>query len=109
MLVGTPWASLAEARAVWPDAVDIPDDVLFRYLDAGHHKCEAYAPTPYVSPVPEAWIQANINEARELFTAYQRTNGSDTIGFDAYAVRARPLSAVSKSLLRPPRGRPRVW
>lgn len=110
-MTSVPWASLVDARAVWPDAVDIPDDVLSRYLLASWEKCVAYAPTNpdgTVEPVPQRYVEANVLAARDLFTAYQRTAGSDVIGFDTYAVRVRPLSAEVRSLLRPPSGVPRI-
>jgi hypothetical protein len=46
-------------------------------------------------------------QAREIYQAQQRGE-QDVIGVGDYAIRARPLIAAVKSLLRPQQGRPRV-
>ena len=98
------WATLPQARAVWPDAVGLDDAVLTRLLQAAHAQVLAYAPALAVdAPAPANYLEAEVLQARELWGATRR-EGADVVGFDTYAVRVRPLSATVRSLLRPPRG-----
>jgi hypothetical protein len=105
-------ATIADARAQWPDAETIEDDTLTTALDASWETCAAFLPVEVVDPDPgpyvptPAHVSANVLAARDLWTAYRRDG--DVIGFDTYAVRVRPLSDTVKALLRPPRGRPSV-
>lgn len=57
--------------------------------------------------VPARYTLATVMQAREIYSAGQRDSG-DVIGFGDYAIRARPLTAAIKQLLRPQRGRPAV-
>ncbi len=97
------WATLDEARGLWPDA-PIDDALLTAMLSSAHEVCAEYAPT--LSPVPYRYTQAVVLQAIESYQAMQR-NG-DVLGFgdSGYAIRVRPLSASVKSLLRPRRGVP---
>lgn len=102
------WATLQQARAVWPDAVGLDDAVLTRLLQAAQEQAQAYAPAlADGAPVPASYTEALVLQARELWGATRR-EGADVVGFDTYAVRVRPLSATVRSLLRPPRGAVRV-
>jgi hypothetical protein len=60
------------------------------------------AVTLTVAGVPKDYTKANILQARELYAASQRGE-QDVIGFGDYAIRARPLTAAVKQLLRPKR------
>lgn len=99
------WATTTQARETWPDA-PADDDVLTGLLDAAYEQVAAYAPYIVPNVIPQRYVQANVLQARELWTAARRDG--DVIGFDAYAVRVRPLSATVKALLRPPGAVPRV-
>ena len=51
---------------------------------------------------PSNYVLANVYQAREIYTAQQRGDTSaDVVGFGDFAIRARPLSAVVRQLLRP--------
>jgi hypothetical protein len=50
---------------------------------------------------------ANVYQAREIYAAAQRGE-QDVIGVGDYAIRARPITAAVKQLLRPQRGLPAV-
>lgn len=111
---GTTWATLDDARALWPDAVALDDALLGELLAAAYVVCSRFAaPSIGVDPPPPEVVDAgivgvrrlaNVYEARELWAASRRDG--DVIGFDSYAVRVRPLSATVQSLLRPAAGRP---
>lgn len=107
----SPWADLDDARNLWPDAVGLDDALLDELLASAYVVCERFAaPSIGVDPAtPDAGVVgvrrlANVYEARELWAASRRDG--DVIGFDAYAVRVRPLSSTVQSLLRPSRGVP---
>jgi hypothetical protein len=96
----------------WPDSTDLDDDRLAKLLAAAFPQCELYAPqlpadATYPTGVPEAYTVAQVMQARELYEAQQRGE-QDVIGVGDYALRARPLIAAVKSLLRPQRGRPGI-
>lgn len=55
-------------------------------------------------PVPTSYVLAVIYQAREIRAAGMR-DGSDVIGVGDFAIRARPLTAQVKQLLRPKRAR----
>jgi hypothetical protein len=102
-------AQLADARAQWADANNIPDAVLGDLLESAWVACLEFLPAevkgaPGFAPeaIP-AYVQANVLHARETFGAFDREG--DLVGFDAYAVRIRPLSGTVRSLLRPSTGR----
>lgn len=97
------WASKADARDpdVWPDAIGMTDASLDRYLTAAFEALEGYAPALAPGdPTPAAYVLANVLHARELRNAAARGE-ADVIGVGDYAIRARPLTAAVKSLLRP--------
>lgn len=58
-----------------------------------------------VSGTPINYTLGNIFQAREIFAAAQRGE-QDVIGVGDYAIRARPLTAAVKQLLRPQHGKP---
>lgn len=97
------WASRTQARAHWADAKSLPDDVLDVLLEAATEACAAYAPV-VPQPYPMGYMLATVYHAREIHSASSRDSG-DVIGFGDFAIRARPLTASVKSLLRPQRGR----
>lgn len=108
----TTFATLPDARMHWADSTDIDDDRLTRLLAAAFPACELYAPklpddAVYPTGVPEAYTVAQVMHARELYQAQQRGE-QDVVGVGDYALRARPLIAAVKSLLRPERSRPGV-
>lgn len=99
------WASKTDARDpdVWPDAANISDAALDRFLTAAYESVSAYAPPlPDGVTVPESYVLANVLQARELKNATTRGE-QDIIGVGDYAIRARPLTAAVKQLLRPQR------
>lgn len=106
------WATKDQARAQWPDAASLPDATLDILLDVATVQCMAYAPAlivpldPEDLVIPVNYTQAAIYQAREVYAAGQRDG--DVIGLGDYAIRARPLTASVKSLLRPPPGVPVV-
>jgi hypothetical protein len=111
---GDTWATIADARRLWPDAVAVDDATLETLLSSAYVVCVRFAaPSIALDPVPPDVLDAgianvrmlaNVYEARELWAASRRDG--DVIGFDTYAVRVRPLSATVQSLLRPAHGRP---
>lgn len=108
----TTFATLPDAREHWADSKDIDDARLTDLLAAAFPACEAFAPklavdAVYPTNVPTAYTLAQIMQARELYEAQQRGE-QDVIGVGDYAIRARPLIAAVKSLLRPERGRPGI-
>lgn len=106
-------ADAAYARSMWPDAGNLPDDVLASLLTLSWESCERYVPAGELAaitpgdPVPERWKLANVQHARDAWTATRRDTG-DVLGFDQYAVTVRPLSGSVRALLRPSRGVPLV-
>ena len=56
-----------------------------------------------IDGIPTNYVLANIFQAREIYAAAQRGE-QDVIGVGDYAIRARPLTAAVKQLLRPQRG-----
>lgn len=95
------WATIVDARRHWPDASAIDDAELQELLDTAFESCLAYAP-PYTTPVSIAFVLANIFQARDIYTAMRRDE-PDVVGVGDYAIRARPLTAQVKQLLRPDR------
>lgn len=109
------WPASAEfrefARLHWEDAKALDDPTLDDLLDAALPGVVAYAPplgdlTTSVD-APKHYQLAAVFQARELRNAIQRGE-ADVIGVGDYAIRARPLTAAVKSLLRPQRGRPGI-
>lgn len=100
-------ATLADAPLFWPDAATIDPVTLGMLLEGAWTRCLAYLPDDTITdPTTALLVQANVLQARDDWTAFRRDG--DVIGFDAYAVRVRPLSASVRAMLRPPRGRPMV-
>lgn len=111
----TAWATVDEAHAAWREstAVDparlaelltIATDTLTVYAHRGDLDATTGDPTPTaLSRLREACIL----HAKDLWSVMTSTTG-DVIGFDAYALRRRPLSDQVKLLMDPPTGRPRV-
>lgn len=101
------WADAAAARVHWADARTMDAEQLDTLLAAAQEQAEAFAPVlAEGAAVPERYTLAVIAQARELYAAARRDG--DVIAVDAYAIRARPLTATVKQLLRPSRGRPGV-
>lgn len=97
------WVAVAPdvAKEHWPDAVNLDADVLTRLLEAAHEQCVEFAPVLAEEDTPPTrYVLANILQARELYAAAQRGE-QDVIGVGDYAIRARPLTAAVKQLLRP--------
>lgn len=108
----TVWPSAAEqltfARLHWEDAKQLPDQLLTDLLDAALPGVIAYAPElPAETAAPTNYQLALVFQARELRNAIQRGE-ADVIGVGDFALRARPLTAAVKSLLRPQRARPGI-
>lgn len=93
------WVNLEEAIKYWPDAENIDPFVLNDLLNIAWEQCVAYAPA-FTGPPSKRFILANIYQAREIWASGSR-DSQDLIGFGDYAVRARPMTATVKSLLRP--------
>lgn len=94
------WATRDQAKAHWADAAALPDSALDTLLEVATEQCQAYAPTPAPSPLPASYVLATVYQAREVYAASQRGE-SDVVGVGDYAIRARPITAAVKSLLRP--------
>lgn len=102
------WADATKARQFWADAASISDASLAVLLEAATEQCAAYAPVlADGDPLPDRYVLACVYQAREIHAASQRGE-QDVIGVGDYAIRARPLTAAVKQLLRPQRGLPVV-
>lgn len=101
------WATTAEAHMFWLDSQNIDDAVLEFYLDSASEQCAAYAPAGTDPTTSTRYVLACIYQAREIYSASQRGE-QDVIGVGDYAIRARPLTAAVKQLLRPQTGAPVV-
>lgn len=101
------WATREDAFRHWPDAAGLDDDTLDELLDVATEQCADYAPGLATAAVPARYGLAVVYQARELWQAGQRGE-QDVIGVGDYAIRARPLTAAVKQLLRPQRGTPAV-
>lgn len=96
------WASKEDARTHWADAATMDDTLLDQLLNIANEQLLEYAPVLAVGdPVPARYMLATVLQAKELREAGDRAG--DVIGFGDYAVRARPITATVKALLRPPR------
>lgn len=93
---------------LWPESVEMGEETLAQLLGTAYEQCFEYAPAlAEGDPIPERYPTAQIYQASELWSSTRREG--DVIGFsDTVAIRARPLGATVKALLRPPRGVPRV-
>jgi hypothetical protein len=105
----TPWATITEAHAAWRESSAIEDarlgelltiatDVLRPYARPGDLDSATGDPTPAAVP---RLREAAIMHAKDCWAVMVSTTG-DVIGFDAYALRRRPLSDQVKQYLRPP-------
>ena len=98
----TMWADLPQARAHWLDSGPLDDDKLTDLLTIATDQCKAYAPVmPDADEIPVRYALATVYQAREVYAAEQRGDASDVIGVGDYVIRARPLTAAVKQLLRP--------
>jgi hypothetical protein len=98
--VETPWASKVDARVHWTSAVKLSDGMLDQLLAAADEAVRAYAPVlPDATPVPTGYLLATIYHAKEIRDAGQRDG--DALGVGEFVIRARPLTAAVKQLLRP--------
>jgi hypothetical protein len=95
------WATQAEAAAHWADAATLTPGVATALLTAATNSLRSMAPVLAAGDtVPAGYQLAVIYTARDLRAAILRGD-TDLIGVGEYAVRARPVSAVVRSLLRP--------
>ena len=95
----------------WAQAEKLTPALLAVLVEAAQEACEAYAPAVKLDELGEPIIPARyklavIQQAREVWNAGKRDG--DIITTDAYAARARELTAAVRQLLRPKRGRPGV-
>lgn len=109
----TPEQAADPATTPWAQAATVPEGVMARLLAAAQEACEHYAPMAKVAaitdqaPAPESYQLAVIYQARELWSAAKR-DGDLIDAQGAYPIRARPLTAAVKALLRPQQGRPLI-
>ena len=107
------WATDQMLAEHWPDSSTLTQPARDRVLTVATTQSRSYAPvlppaqdgTP--AEVPANYELGTIYQARELWNAIERGE-SDVIGIGDYAIRARPLSAPIKSILRPVSARPGV-
>jgi hypothetical protein len=105
-LVG--WVTIGQARAAWPDGAKMTEPRLSALLTAAHEMCTTYAPAlpDAATPVPQRWKEAQVLEARAIFTA-SRAGGAGQVGIDGepqFSITAPTLSGQIMQLLRPPAG-----
>jgi hypothetical protein len=107
----TAWPTYVELRALarrhWADAVKLDDPTIDELIDAALPGVVDYAPQLGDVPAPTNYQLALVFQARELRNAMLRGE-ADVVGVGDYALRARPLTAAVKQLLRPQHGRPGV-
>lgn len=107
------WATAEDVHPVDPTASPWPaaptGQLLVDLLDAAEEQCREFAPLPVVlidadgvatEQVGPRHKLAVIYQARELYAAAKR-DGDVISGSDSYVIRARPLVASVKQLLRP--------
>lgn len=108
------WATPDQVMDGWADA-PLDRERLHLLMASAQRTCEEYAPAlpaVVIDGVPVVVVPANytlavVMQTRAWGEAAKRE--SDVIGFgDGFAIRARPLSADVKALLRPKRGTPVV-
>jgi len=109
----TVWIAPTDELVVgaWAQSATLPADLLAALVEAAQEGCEAYAPAVKLDElgepiIPSRYKLAVIQQARETWNAGKRDG--DLITTDAYAARARELTASVRQLLRPKRGRPGV-
>jgi hypothetical protein len=107
------WATLADARERWRESSAVDDARLTGLLALAFEKCaEKVRPATWADPAtpgpyPSRLVEANVLAAKDTWSVMTSTTG-DVIGFDAYALRRRPLSDEVLALLDPPLGVPKV-
>lgn len=98
------WATVAQARTHWKVGTAVDTATLTDLLEAATEQCAEFAPTlAEGAPVPFRYMLATVYQARELYEAGTRNN--DTIPGEGFVIRARPLTASIKQLLRPRTGK----
>jgi len=98
------WVTPQDVQAEWPDAL-LDEEILERLITAAQEVLEPFAPTlPAEAAVPARYQEALILHIREVWRAAERDG--DVIGVGEFAVRARSMTDMVKSLLRPKRGKP---
>lgn len=103
------WATLANARSTWIDSRAVDDAVLYELLQVARSQVIEYAPVlGETDPVPLAYRQAQILQARNIYNATIVDAGTGDIGTDTFTIRPFPLDWQVKQLLRPRRGVPVV-
>jgi hypothetical protein len=95
----------------WQQSSTLSPELLALLVAAAQEGCEAYAPALQLDElgepiIPSRYKLAVIQQARETWNAGKRDG--DIITTDAYAARARELTAAVRQLLRPKRGRPGI-
>lgn len=94
-----------ELREEWEEAMNATDRVLDRLIAAAHVQIVEYArPLPAGAEPPANYVQAELMQVRAIGQAVTR-DGTELLGLaDGFAIRARPLGADVKALLRPKSG-----
>ena len=88
----------------WEDGAVLSVAHLTSLLTVAQEQVEPYAPAlADPAAVPESYRVAAIFQARDLRDAQLRTGSSEIIGVGDYAIRARPLTAIVRGMLRPTR------
>lgn len=88
---------------IWAEAQDIEPSMLQAVLDAAHAACATWAPVlPLGASVPDAWLIAEIYQARHIWATFQGSNQGE-IGPDGFVITAStwPLVLAARDLLRP--------
>ncbi len=100
----TAWADAAAAADHWPDVADLTPAVQTLIFSAATRVAKRHTPAldPDTTPITDDMVLAVIYLARDLRAAILRGD-TDVVGIGDYALRARPLSAIVRSLL------PRKW
>lgn len=103
------WATLANTRSTWIDSRSIDDSIVYELLQVSRSQVIEYAPVlGETDPVPLAYRQAQILQARNIYNATIVDAGTGDIGTDTFTIRPFPLDWQIKQLLRPRRGVPVV-
>lgn len=100
------WLTLEQTRQRWPDA---PLDLtyLWNILKSAKIQCIDYAPALGIGdPVPANYLQAQLMQARAIFTSFIANQNDNIDG--QFPVRVFPMDWNVKALLRPKTGLPKV-
>lgn len=97
----TGWATLPQARTLWPESANLEDDTLTALLAVVYPACAAFAPPlPPNAAIPPNYSAGQIRAAREYWT--ERVAFTDGDVFESpYTVPA--LSPRVRQTLRPMR------